>query len=217
MKTKSLPNTETIAALTAIIVSIAALFIAFDQSMVMRAQQHASVWPMVSTTVTLASDEQNYFISIDTKNVGVGPALLNQASFNAQDKPLTDFAELDELLLTSEFEGSRQIQSSSLSGVLGAGETRVVLRIDWPVTDKNTSVFRKLAMRFMGENAIDLDVNLCYCSVFERCWKTQGQSNTLSTSVDYCPAQEVDPIETLMGSLSDDTATVLEEGINQSD
>ncbi|MFC3092731.1 hypothetical protein DRW07_00755 [Alteromonas sediminis] len=216
MANKTFFNLETIAALTAIVVSIAALFIAWDQSQVMRAQQHASVWPMVDTRVSIAKDDKAYFLSIDIKNVGVGPALLNQATFTAQDKPLLTFEQLDEFLLESQFEGNRQIHSSSLSGVLGAGEARVVLKVSWPITDKNTEAFRQLASNFMGDSAVDLDINLCYCSVFDKCWRTQDERSSPSAFVGYCPVQETDPIETLMGSLSS-SQSELEEGINQGD
>ncbi|WP_100643587.1 hypothetical protein [Alteromonas facilis] len=195
-------NLETLAAVTAIIVSVAALFVAWDQSQVMRAQQHASVWPIVDVDMTIDADESSLYIALEAVNLGVGPALLKSSSLSINGQAIETFEEFDNLALVPELQGTRRIFSSPLRGIMGAGQSKTILRISWEQTEENKAAFVKLASKYIGDDAADIDVGVCYCSVFDKCWSFNEDSNSEPTLVEHCPTMEQDPIEKLMRSIN---------------
>ena len=194
-------NLEAIGAATAITVSIAALFIAWDQSQVMRAQQHASVWPMLYGVVTIDNGENEHFLSLDVQNVGVGPALIRYADITINGKSVATFDEFDKKVLAPLENQSRSIRASSLSGLVGAGQSRNALRISWQMSEQTSPKFSEMAMSFIGDDSIDVDMEICYCSVFDKCWMANDDQVASPEPVDACPAMKDDPVSRLMDSL----------------
>lgn len=192
---------EGIAAGTAILVSVAALFVAWDQSSVMRAQQHATVWPMVEAEFTIDREEGGQFISFDLTNVGVGPALLRYAEIQVNGEAITDFATLSERILVEGLRDSNQLRASSMSGVLGAGKARTALKISWPRNDEFDDAFHRLSLKFIGDDSPEVDVVLCYCSVFEQCWTIRKNANADPRQVEQCPSRKMDPVQGILDSI----------------
>ena len=195
-------NLEVTAATSAIIVSIAALFVAWDQSQVMRAQQHAAVWPMLNATVSLDNAEDTHFLSLDIRNVGVGPALIKYSEVEVNGKPVSTFDNFDQQVLAPLRNQSRSIRASSLSGMLGAGENRNALQISWQMSEETSPKFAEVTMSFLGGNSVEINMEICYCSVFDRCWQTNNEQSADPHPVEECPKMEMDPIERLMSSLN---------------
>ena len=195
-------NLEVTAATTAIIVSIAALFVAWDQSQVMRAQQHAAVWPMINATVTLDNSEDEHFLSLDIQNVGVGPALIKHSEVRVNGTPIKTFEQFDQRVLGPISNQNRTIQASSLSGILGNGEKRAALKISWQKNEQTSSKFAEITMSFLVEDGTDINMEICYCSVFDKCWMTNNVQIAEPHPVEECPEMVVDPIERMMSSLN---------------
>lgn len=192
---------EALAATSAIVVSFAALFVAWDQSVVMRQQQHASVWPIVESDVSVLRDEQEQFISLTLNNVGVGPAILRDATITFNGEALINFDMLNDALLPVDLQNELQIEASSMSGVLGAGQERTSLRLVWKRNEQQDTAFMAMTRKFVGQSSVDIDIELCYCSVFEKCWKADDSATSMPVQVETCPSGREDPIEVLMATI----------------
>ena len=68
---------EMLIAVCAVISSIAAVYIAWDQARVMRSQEKADVWPILQTTHQTDVGENGNIYAFELRNAGVGPALID--------------------------------------------------------------------------------------------------------------------------------------------
>ena len=67
---------EMLIAICAVVTSAIAVFIAWDQGRVMRAQQHGSVYPVLQADGYVSADPHVREIGVRFRNSGVGPALI---------------------------------------------------------------------------------------------------------------------------------------------
>jgi hypothetical protein len=175
---KALVEPEMIVALSAVLIGVCALVVSVVQVRIMRQEQHATVWPQlfVSTNYSQAAS-----IGILIANAGIGPAMVRS--------------------FTAEVDGEEQ---SSWPGVLNAitGEDRgwnlamsFVNGRTIPAGEAITTVFAAdaaLADR-IAQAVSDgrLDLSVCYCSVYERCWMTRLQGDVRDPEpVRACPRPE---------------------------
>jgi len=194
---RSLLNFETFGSIGAIIVSVAALYIAWDQAVVMRQEQHAGAWPYAHMEVNFNGDGEYDYIELMLSNPGVGPAIVREAHLLAGEERVDNLWSLvhgtfpDNLLETIEFGGAE-----SALGVLAVGEERQILRINWPRDEEEggQAYGEYLTDAISGEASI-IGLEVCYCSVYGRCWRgrsgldVMGQDHerveTCESSIDF--------------------------------
>jgi len=201
---KKLPlNFETIGSITAMFIGACALFVAWDQAQVMRAQQHASVWPLISADFTLDQADKAMFVEMTVANKGIGPAQVESVSLTVNGEKTLRWAALERGLFGDNApKGSMSFGGSDIEGtVIGAGDTVSMFKAFWEINDENMDAFRALAMRYVtGEGAV-VDLSVCYCSVFDRCFVAEGGNKPRRVQV--CPA----PTGFFSGFLAKDQAT----------
>lgn len=196
-------NFEIVASVSAMVLSIVAIFVAWDQSVVMRAQQHASVWPIVDVDVTLDRNDERNILSIDIKNVGVGPAIIEYAEMSVSGVEVDSYKSLDDHLFVGALRDSVGINASSFIGVIGAGEEQTAIKFTWPRTETYDADFVLLVEKFLAAETDLLSIEACYCSVFERCWRSNSHTQVKPVSVESCPTQEQDIAEMLLSSANE--------------
>lgn len=197
-------NFETVASVCAIITSVVALFVAWDQSVVMRAQQHASVWPIVKADIIINQNEKQNFIEFNIANVGVGPAIIKHSDLYINDQRVEEFDLFSEAILVGTQKQAISVEFDSFNGVLGAGERRTALKMWWPRNDNSDRDFIKMAERFVVSDNSFI-VEQCYCSVFERCFVSRSDDSLGPVSVPECPIDDGDPVELIKSSMQVDT------------
>lgn len=196
-------NFETVASVCAIITSIIALFVAWDQSVVMRAQQHASVLPIVNSDVTINQSEAQNYIEFVVKNVGVGPAMIRDTKLFINEQPIEQFATFQELLFVGSMNKAISINFASFNGVLGAGESRNALKMWWPRSEISDADFVAMAERFVATD-IHIAVEQCYCSVFEKCFVSKSSDTLGPVAVQHCETDNMDPVQLIKLSMQED-------------
>lgn len=67
-------NFETIASVCAIVTSLVALYVAFEQTKLMQEERHANVLSIVTSQMTINQVSDKSFIKFALVNVGIGPA-----------------------------------------------------------------------------------------------------------------------------------------------
>lgn len=181
-------NFETVGSIAAIVIGACALFVAWDQAQVMRKQQHASVWPILSVDFSVDEDEAGLFVELNVANVGVGPAVIESAALLIDGEPVTRWVDFEERLFRGDDPtGTINFNSSDFeTSVLGPGEQETALRASWGKTDANISAFRTLALSYVSGEGADVRLDICYCSVFDRCF--QSTAGKRPEPVSRCPA-----------------------------
>ena len=182
-------------------ISLASLFTAVYQSIIMRRTLEASVWPRVEWENSSYDDDRRLSaIIFALANRGVGPARIARVEILLRGERVGNE---DALLLNCCLDGvareersvtlkrlTEQTFTSTLDGAaLTPGQERILFEFERPVDDSVAlAVWDRL-----NEVRNELDLTVCYCSVFDDCWTTRARGYTQATEpVRSCPS-EPDP------------------------
>jgi hypothetical protein len=155
------PDRDLVVSVAAIAVSLCALGVSLAQTAVMRAQQHAAVWPRLTTGL----DADSASLTLSVRNAGVGPAQVVWAQLTLDGRPLDGWPALLDRAPAAAPGGPRERLSGtaryvSVTGdVLVPGERKVALALTGPVARAVFAATARVGLR------------ACYCSVFDRCWR----------------------------------------------
>lgn len=172
------PNAEMTTASCAVLVGVAALFVALDQSNIARQQAElmertvqASVWPVVQFDFESDQDLFGATATLTLRNSGVGPALIKgvrlvKEGIEVQDADALFADRLDHIT------GMRfDLDTRRGSGrVLAAGDSVAIADATWelPVGQIPSGLRDRIEVYFDSLAAVEGEV--CYCSALEECW-----------------------------------------------
>ncbi|MEO0784444.1 MAG: hypothetical protein AAFY10_02010 [Pseudomonadota bacterium] len=187
---------EMFIAVCAVVSSLIAIFIAWDQGRVMRAQQHGAVYPVLQIDGYTATSPDMRSFGIRLSNSGVGPALIEevrlQIAEGGAERVEQSFRDLP---------AGADLSWAALTGrAVAPGDEIEPLRISWYGDAVSPEAFRTAALDW-GQ----YEVIVCYCSVFSRCWQTRGLGTSRADPVETCPQGDSDIFESL-GILSQTAA-----------
>lgn len=154
---------QTMIGLSAILLSLCGLFIAIYETSLIREQQRASVWPNVEVSPSINDGVLRIFV----QNTGIGPARIIKASVIHRDEVKKNW---DEMINAFEYEdeGNSGYQSLIKGRVLPpASPQELIFRIESSSENRDSNLADQLSKAIMAEN---IDVKLCYCSVYNECW-----------------------------------------------
>lgn len=169
--------------------SILALLFAFLEMRSTERQLDANVWPYVAIELTLELDT----VHLELVNKGLGPASLQEFHLSQDARAVTNPLELlDDL----DRDGGVGFSGSEMPGtVLAVGE-------------------RVTAFRFTGEgiglplmeSMQSLTVEICYCSIHNRCWRDRDDNIRAATPVEECRPNEQSLLDDLIDALNEENA-----------
>lgn len=168
---------EMLVAVCALVASAMAVFMAWDQGRVMRAQQHGAVYPVLQADGYVSGTAESLSMGIRVMNSGVGPALIERVDLLFDNAPVDGFDAERRRLPSND-----DISWSGLTGrALAPGDETEPVRILWSRDQITQGEFNETAKRWSR-----FDLIICYCSVFNRCWKTQGLGTSRADPVKRC-------------------------------
>jgi len=173
---------ELIVAASVVVISVASLFVAVHQSIVMERTLAASVWPVMEFQHgNYDSEAGRRSITLDFANNGLGPAQVRYMRLLDDGQPIDSMQHYlaeccapedldqtarldhigqlfrdDHLLLVTDVIGGR---------VFAPQQTVTFARFDYP-DDRDG----QLAWAALDAVRFELEIELCYCSVFDECW-----------------------------------------------
>lgn len=165
---------DLVVAASAIIISVASLVVSVQQTLLMREQQQASVWPRVTVDGTITSEPPAMHLSL--RNAGIGPAKLVWGQVLVDGRPLASW----DTLFAAAAQGMGTYSATSRRGslsndVLSAGQTKEFFSIEGPFALRVAALGPRLALE------------TCYCSVFDTCWRLRVDFKTNRESVTETP------------------------------
>ena len=185
---------EMVIAVCAVITSVVALIIGWDQARIMRLQQKADVWPMIQITHQTDYNDQHVSYAVQFENAGVGPALIDShyiyipgADGESGFLDLVDYA-------APESFGQPQLGTSSLDGrVIRQGAILVPIQASWVATPETTSALQSRVDQFVSGDLEPAVVFSCYCSILEECWVSSTlEEQTRPAKVKSCTTLQRD-------------------------
>jgi hypothetical protein len=163
MKKRNRWSPELVVAVLAVVIGVGTMFVYIYQARIMSKQIQAATWPYLEIVFSNTGSD----FSITVKNKGAGPAIIKKAWVRVDDVPYPDTQKnIDSVayLLT----GSRTLLNGYTNvnnRVMSSGEV-----INFIEINDSTSV--DLFFQALGKHAVQLEI--CYCSVFDECWKVVG-------------------------------------------
>lgn len=174
--------TQTILAIVGIFIGSVALYAALGESEAVRKQTEASVWPRLDMAVVYYGFEGEERIDILARNRGIGPAVVEFVHVAVDGAKATSWSEViravapDEVIATS----NQSIERT----VVSPNEDIKMLSVE----EKYSSNALTRAIRdAIGRERIKVEI--CYCSVFDSCWKTK-LSGGAPDEVDACEKKD---------------------------
>jgi hypothetical protein len=153
-------DTGLLVGLFAIGISVATLFVYIYQARIMQSQQHASVWPHIESSY---SNVDGFYLQVQNK--GIGPAIIKDAKFILDDKEVVDLDTLFDALVGKDREEMSFQYSYVMGRVMAPGESFKPFSIPEGIySAKMDSALSKRDFRF----------EICFCSIYEDCWKSKG-------------------------------------------
>jgi hypothetical protein len=185
-------NHQALTAIGAMVVGLAALFVAWDQAQVMRAQQHGAVVPALQIDAFTRTDDGVLSVGLRVANNGVGPAIIRNVRV-MRDGETVD--RLDAMFASLPAEQRDRSWVTLTGRVIAPGELITPISVEWDANDVGTDAIAALFVEWDR-----WDTEICYCSVFDRCWiaTVEVQERRPAAS---CPDPGVDVFE-LYGSES---------------
>ena len=166
-KQKKKFDTGLIVGLSAILISIATLFVYVYQASIMQEQLHTSVWPRIEW-----SNSNVGGVFVEVTNKGIGPAIIKDAVMKVDGKKVNNVDELFQELI-GDHKNMEVITSYVVGRVMSPGETFKTFL----VTDSSSALRLDSAFRVR-----QFEFEICYCSIYDECWLSRGVSVEKSSS-----------------------------------
>ena len=159
-KSKWYKNPEMIVALSALLIGIVTAFTSIYSANIDRQYARSSVWPRLELYKSLPENTFSYGVI----NSGMGPALIKYVTVKYDSKYIKHWSDIDLF---------KDIMQSHLSGRTLASQKTIT-----PVLYKG-----KDARSLLKADEL-IDIELCYCSIYEECWVING--NNQAKLVEEC-------------------------------
>lgn len=163
---------ETIGSMVAIVIGLAALYVSWTEVSNSRKDRLASALPVLESGVGLVQPDEVIFRA-RVENAGVGTALVYSAALLLDGSPIETGEQFQSELLADALPLSAAIVN--LDGIelrpVPAGEAVAPLTITWAPEDIEGEVPESFFAAVVEQR---LELRLCFCDVYERCWTTRN-------------------------------------------
>ena len=206
-------NANTVMAVSALVTSVVAVVVSWDEARLMRRSQEASFMPLMDVRATVSTAPDDLRVAIDVRNTGHGIAFVEAAEMASGEEVLSTYDAFAGAVLNEELGERADFSFTAVRGFFSPGEQRQIMRLEWDDTPEN----RALLEAFMREEATTnydaMRLTLCYCSVFDKCFeRTEGEGSPAAARPEPVAECEAggDPIEAIWDSYT--AARGAEEG-----
>jgi hypothetical protein len=187
---------DLVLALTAMFVSVISLVVAIEHGRTMQRMADANArmveansWPFLQFGTHNLDEHGNADVRLVLTNNGIGPARLETFELWWNGQPMSSPAELIKACCSTTEAEQAQAHTEPFSmglaapSILRAGDHTDFLAL--PATLRNKDLWSKFEVE-----RDKITVRLCYCSVFDECWRGSGIT-THAERVASCPAPKV--------------------------
>ncbi|HEX8570863.1 MAG TPA: hypothetical protein VF699_13220 [Caulobacteraceae bacterium] len=176
-------------AVTAIVLSLISLAVAIGNARTQEKMVAATSWPLLQYSTSNIGDDGSPVIVMEIINEGSGPALLKHVGVTYRGKPVTTSRALLQACCGLTIEGwieARKIDPS-IAVVTSSVRERVIRpgeRIRFLRMERREPVAAMWAG--LEEARREVELEACYCSLFEECWRSDLES-LAARRVRTCP------------------------------
>jgi hypothetical protein len=178
---------EMLIAVCAVITSVVALYIGWDQARVMRLQQKADVWPLLQIDQITSVENGNLVYRMRIESAGVGPAFLERYVITVPgEKQTTDISRFYNYMIPEGLDAP-MISNESISGrVMRYGRATEPFSLTWPYSDASNQRFQERISEILQGERDPAILFVCYCSILDDCWVTSSENFGRPNEVESC-------------------------------
>lgn len=169
--------------LSALLISFVGVVTSRSSFKMAQQTQKARVLPIIDIDMGYIKREDKDYFEVQLHNVGAGIAYIQSVTPTQHGAPITDFETFDNAIMTGRMRSWATLTEAPAAGYLRAGE-----RIT-PASYRIAGTASELGAYLRGEfgTPLDgLDLNVCYCSVFEDCWTVSYVNRERPQPVNSC-------------------------------
>lgn len=190
-----------VVAIAALITNVAAVWIAWDESRIIRRSQRAAFMPIVQPTVEFelekdSKDQLDAELRLELHNVGSGVARIEGGRFTIDGEPVKRFQRILDGLFGDELSPDILLTGGSLPTYLPASQEHVVLAFSLPRSAGKRGELADYVQSEFSRRIESLGLEVCYCSLFDECWVVEGDEG-VPNGIDSCPYDD-DPAQTIL-------------------
>lgn len=177
---------QTMIGLSAVLLSLCGLSISLYEASLIREQQRASVWPNVRVGVSITGERFQF----NAANTGVGPARIEATRLTYRSETLDRWRDLvdrvadvpqDSVGITYSILGARVMPAETEETIFEVG-------IDRPAERQVVDAI------WQAVQDGDIDIEACYCSVYDQCWQASMQARTQQLRDPARPTEDPRPV-----------------------
>lgn len=172
---------EKITSISAVFLALIALAVAIYETRVTREYQELSVWPSLSVYSTSIAkiDDRDVPVAFYLKNSGIGPAIVKDIKYMYKKQEFEGMHELLVHIKPDAFNEHIRTDKAVIKVIL-PGEEKLLYGNFVDRSEANL-YFQKLHRSDDLENLL-LDIRVCYCSLYNKCWELYGLNETRAIS-----------------------------------
>lgn len=175
---------QTVLALAGIFTGAVALYAALNEADAVRKQQEASVWPRVEFERSFHGGMGKDEIQLVVRNVGIGPAEIRSARATLDGAPVTSSRDIVQALTENKMYFG--LNSALAPDVLRPGDDAHFFQAEESLNRENGITAPIAEPLRAAYDSGRLVFEICYCSVFERCWM-KASNKARPTPTAACP------------------------------
>lgn len=168
----------------AIFVSYLSVMAAKDEVETAQATQKAMTLPIIQIVMGYQHQKPPYTYSISLKNSGPGVAYIQNIQPLKANIPMSDYKELQKATMNGRMLGFSSFTGMGAGGYLSSGDSVTPWRFEWGKSGRNE--IRAYLRGSYGPPMKDVDLEVCYCSVFNDCWITRASDLHKPKKVESC-------------------------------
>ncbi len=190
---------QLIPAVVGIFIATLALYAALNESDAVRKQQQAAVWPHLQVDLTNITTNDTTGITISVSNRGIGPARVRAANIILDGQQMVSWQELFDQMHPEASGFFPRNDSRVGRTVLVPGSSVEVVKVSTEffrlydiaslegvsTPEETASLVLNLRQAFRDDR---VEMELCYCSVFDDCWRVSSANRdpqTVQTCAPY--------------------------------
>ncbi len=195
---------ELVVAVSVVVISVASLFVAVDQSRFQRRTLEASVLPVIQYgSGNYDAERSEWIMTVRFTNTGLGPAdsrylglfwdgeeIRDTSAFLARCCVSEEVPEADRLAYVHQAfrDGQMAFLFDSVEGRFFAPQESVDY-IEFGRPDAEAQPVGRAIWQSLDQVRHEIEVEACYCSVFDDCWMSRFPDQSREP-VEFCPIRE---------------------------
>ena len=175
-------------AVAAVFISLLALIVAKKEIDLAVKAQKASILPIIDidfgyVTKIDESERVKQYFDIVISNVGAGIAHIQRVSISQKGEKITDYTAFEDSIMTRRMRSWARLTEKSAAGYLRDGESITPVSYRMGAAESDLSAYLRGEW---GEPMDQVNVEVCYCSVFDDCWTVNFLDRKVPQTVNSC-------------------------------